>query len=494
MSRQTKSPVPAYCPPGGMFVYSLGECANSLVMNSIFAFAMLYYTKALKLDPTWAGIAMSISIFWEAITEPVMGHISDNTRCRWGRRHPYMIVGGLLMAVCSYLIWATPEVFRGSQLAIFWYLVAINLCLRTGLTLFNIPYMALGFEICSDYQGRSRIQSLRWIFNMAANLAGPALAWSLFFQNQDGVRGTTVAANYLKMGEVFSVATALFVLFVVIGTFHRREDTRHSLRANNPGWFQQFIFDMRQLLQDSNFRWIIVFSLVMCLGTVCVSSLQMFVYDDFMNFSGEEKTFAHSSTMVGMAFGSLISVGLTKRFDKKPTVVLGGMVGLAANLMLALFFLTGLVPPGTSWMADGTTVPLALGLFVIFQAAYWLGIGIAFPVATAMVADVSEIHFLRTGVKKDGGYASIFSLTTRLAYALGLTVSGYCLHLIGYRVTPGAEAVSHNPAAVWRLGLVTFGAGAIMSALGMLAIRKYPVTWEVLEALRGTKGISPTRN
>ena len=142
---------------------------------------MLYYTKALRLDPAWAGIAMSVSVFWEAITEPVIGHLSDKTRSRWGRRHPYMLFGGLLMAAGSYLIWAVPASVGAGQLALFWYLVVVNLILRTGVSLFYIPYMALGFEMCADYQGRSRLQSIRQILNMAANLAGPALAWSFFF-------------------------------------------------------------------------------------------------------------------------------------------------------------------------------------------------------------------------------------------------------------------------------------------------------------------------
>ena len=164
---------PKTCPTGSMLTYSLGECANSLVMNGIFGFAMLFYTKSLGLDPTWAGLAMSLSVFWEAVTEPVMGHISDNTRSSWGRRHPYILIGGLLMALCFYLIWTVPDFSRGSQMGIFWYLVAMNLLLRTGLTMFFIPYMALGFEMCDDYQGRSRLQGIRQIFNMAAKQTQP---------------------------------------------------------------------------------------------------------------------------------------------------------------------------------------------------------------------------------------------------------------------------------------------------------------------------------
>ena len=498
---------PQTCQTSSMLTYSLGECANSLVMNGIFGFAMLFYTKSLGLDPKWAGLAMSLSVFWEAVTEPVMGHLSDNTRSRWGRRHPYMLSGGLLMALCSYLIWTVPGVCRGSQMAVFWYLVTMNLALRTGLTMFFIPYLALGFEMCGDYQGRSRIQGLRWVFNMIANFAGPAMAWTFFFKDKDGLQATTVEANYHHMGATFAIATAIFVVLVCLCTFHWREDTRDAAARSEHGWFKAFFIEMKQILADRNPRWVFVFIFIVCAGMVIVSSLQMFVYDDFMHFTagrfvlpggGElsHTSVAHGSTMVGMGLGALLCTRLAGRFDKKGAVLFGGGLSIFCNLMLAVIFLTGWVKPGALWTVGGHDVPLALGLFVLFHATYWLGNGIMLPVATAMMADVSEIRKLRTGEVRDGGYSAVFSLAMRMAISFSLIVSGWCLSGIGYRVPQGGEKVTQTPEAIQNLGLVTFVVGALIALLALFAIRLYPITRRKLEELRagslpeqGTRGL-----
>jgi GPH family glycoside/pentoside/hexuronide:cation symporter len=453
-------------------------------MNGIFGFAMLFYTKSLGLDPSLAGLAMSLSVFWEAITEPVMGHISDNTRSKWGRRHSYMLAGGLLMAICSYLIWTVPGFCRGTQMSIFWYLVAMNLLLRTGLTMFFIPYMALGFEMCTDYQGRSRLQGIRQIFNMAANFAGPAMAWVLFFGGEGNDQATTIEANYHRMGGSFAIATAIFVVLVCVFTFRWREDTSKIPRASNDGWFRDFFAEMKAIVADPNPRWVFAFIFIVCAGMVIVSSLQMFVYDDFMQFPAWQKSIAHGSTMVGMALGALVSMGLTKRFDKKGAVMIGGTISIIGNVMLAVLFLTGLVKPNATLAVGGITLPLTLILFVLFHASYWFGSGIMLPVSTAMMADVSEVCRLKTGEVKDGGYSSVFSLAMRMAISFSLIVSGWCLSGIGYKVPKDGHVVTQTPQAIWNLGLVTFVIGAMICVFSLLAIRRYPITRQYLEQVR----------
>jgi GPH family glycoside/pentoside/hexuronide:cation symporter len=460
-----------------MLGYGLGECANSLIMNGFFGFAMLYYTEALKLSPSLAGIGMAVSVFWEAITEPLMGHFSDRTRSRYGRRHPWMLLGGLMMAVCFYFIWAVPAPLRGHAMPLFWYLVIMNLLLRTGLTMFFIPYVALGFEMEGDYEGRSKLQAVRQVLNMAANFAGPALAWSIFYKDTVGadsvkVPGTAVPQNFIHMGAAFSLATVVFVLLVLWLTRHWMEDTRGKIQQEDSARRENFWRDMKNIILDPNPRWVFVFIFFVCVGMVLVSALQMYVYVYFMKFEPYQKSIAHGSTMIGMALGAAISPWLARRLDKKGAVLLGGILSVACNGILACIFLTGWVPVGTQ---------TALWLFVAFHASYWFGNGIMLPVATAMIADVAELHRARTGVNKDGGYSAVFSLAMRLAISFSLIVAGWTLSGIGF--VEDATHTTQTSEVIWRLGAATLIAGPLVYIASLVAISRYPLTREIIDKL-----------
>lgn len=454
-----------------MLGYGLGECANSLVMNGLFGFAMLYYTEALGLSPWLAGVAMSVSVFWDAVTDPVMGYVSDRTRHRFGRRHPWMLVGGLMMALCFYFLWDVPVALHGQTLPLFAYLVTMNLLLRTGLTMFFIPYMALGFELCPDYKGSSRIQAVRQVMNMAANFAGPALAWSVFFRDSVGadgakILGTAVPSNFVHMGAGFSLATVCFVLAALWFTRGWAVDTRNAPVVAGDG-LRHFWSEMQQIVTDLNARWVLAFTFFACVGMVLVSSLQMYVYVYFMQFSPEHKSIAHGSTMIGMAIGAALSAWVAGRLDKKGAVLLGGAISFFGNVVLAVLFLTGWVPIGTV---------TALLLFVAFHAMFWLGNGILLPTGVAMMADVAEISRRRSGVNKDGTYSAVFSLSMKLAISCALLASGWTLTAIGF----SADAGTHSAETIWRLGAAMFIAGPLMSLVALAAVARYPLTRQLL--------------
>jgi GPH family glycoside/pentoside/hexuronide:cation symporter len=448
-------------------------------MNSLLGFAMLYYTDALGLKHSLAGIAMAVAVFWDAVTDPVMGHITDNTRNRFGRRHPYILLGGIAAIITFVFLWYVPDVVKSNAQALFWYLVIINLLQRTTITVFVIPYVALGFEMCTDYDGRVKLQGIRSAMNMAANLLGPALAWSLFFSNNEPVRATSLEENYLHMGLSFAVISLICILFVLVATRKRVRDSR-QLMIERDG-LRGFLRDMKGIVSDSYPRYVFVFILTVTVGVGLVSSLQMYLYEHFMGFGGGEKSLAHGGTMVGFATGALAGGLLTRKLEKKGAVYFGGIVSIGSNLILAGLFLSEVLAPGQSVTVMSWAIPYAFIIFVVFQGLYWLGNGVIFPTATSMMADVSEIHEIKTGINKDGAYAAVFTFSQKCAMSIGLLISGYLLTLVGFEAGLG---VVQRPEVVWKLCGVTLLVGPLVSLISLGLIRLYPVNKEILHRLR----------
>jgi GPH family glycoside/pentoside/hexuronide:cation symporter len=462
-----------------MISYSVGECANSLLMNSIFGFAMLYYTDALGLSPALAGLAMAVAVFWDALTDPVMGHVTDNTRSRFGRRHPYILGGGVAVVVVFLFLWYVPSYFKASEQALFWYLVVINLLQRTAITVYGVPYIALGFEICTDYDGRVKLQGIRSALNMVANLLGPALAWSLFFSDNDVSRATSRESNYTDMGLAFAVVSLACILYVVVATRHYARDSRH-MKFEGHG-LRGFIRDMKETAADAYARYVFLFIVVVSIGIAMVSTMQMYLYEHFMRFGGVEKSIAHGGTMVGFMTGALTGGFLARRLEKKGAVYFGGALSVGSNFILGGLFLTGLLSPGQTFGLFGWQFPIAFVAFVLFQALYWMGNGIMFPTSISMMADVSEIHEIQTGVNKDGSYSAVYSFSQKVAISVGMLVTGVVLSFIGFESGAG---VVQRPDVLWNLCAVTLLAGPAISLTSLVLIGFYPITREFLREAR----------
>lgn len=442
-------------------------------MNSIATFAMLYYTQALGLSPAYAGIAMSIAVFWDAVSDPVMGFITDHTHSPYGRRHPYILVGGLCMAGLLYAVWAVPSFVQTSEIRIFAYLIVMNILLRTALTVFFVPYCALGFEMATDYEGRSRIQGTRQIFNMAANFLGPALAWALFFpETVEGQNATDDPANYLQMGASFAVAIVALTLLTLLFTWRYRGNAPvcDTLKPSRPG-FKAFVSTNKDLVLDKHARWVYVFAFLAVLNMVIVSSLLPFFYVYFMKIDGGQISVAQFAAVIGSATGGLLATRIPRWFEKKGSILIACALSIFGNLIVAIFFLPG-------WTAPDQTPGFVF--FVIMNGIYWMGSGIMIPTAVSMIADIAEINQYTTGELKDGSYAAFYSFVFKAAISFALLVSGLMLGLIGF--DSGAE---EHPARVIRnLGAAMLLAGPVICLLAAFSIRPYSVSRNFLESLR----------
>ncbi|MDD8015519.1 MAG: MFS transporter [Acidobacteriota bacterium] len=475
---------PSATPLRRIIAYASGEGANSITLNGISAFALLFYVQVLGLSGKWAGVALSVTMLWDAVSDPIMGHITDNTRSRFGRRHPYILLGGIFLAASFFFLWTVPGIFKSPR-GIFWYLLGINFIVRTAVTIFGVPYAALGFEICTDYEERAKLQSVRCIFNMAMNFLFTAAGWVLFFGDRkaaDGsvIDGTTIVANYRRMGTVLSLAALAFILVCYFSTKRYAYDTRSSpgIQGNS---LKAFFLDMRDILRDRLAVMVYGFYGVATLGMLLVSQVQMFTYRFYMGLPDILKTTVHGSTMAGFAVGSFLATSLVKRLDKKPAAAVGVALNVIGNGMLYIVFMGGIISPQATLrlpdglpIAGGGTLPLAAVVLAFFQAMYWAGNGIIVPVSASMIADMSEINKLRNGILKDGSYSAVYSFANKAACSLGLLITGLILDWAG--IIP--DAAVQSAAASRNVARLTFISGPVFALLALLIILPYAVNRE----------------
>ena len=468
-----------------LWSYASGEGATSITMNGIGNFAMLFYTQILGMSPEIVGIALFIATVWDAITDPLMGSISDRTSTRFGRRHPYMLIGGIFLALSFLAMWFVPESIRGEKM-LFVYLLALNIIVRTAFTVFVVPYTALGFEMCKVDNDRARLQGVRYGFNMIINIIFGGLAWVLFFPDQlDGngvtVDGTKIHGNYLHMGAVLAASTLLLILVCVYATYKYAE--KGLTKNDSEGMadhVRAFIHDLKDVYSDKLVWFVFGFFGLAQFSMMVVSQVQMFTYVEYMRFSAVEKTCVHTGGMVGFMLGSLCLGGLVKRLDKKKTGYLAMVIGSVGCLSLLLVFTGGLMDP----QAKINGFPIAAAVFGILQFLWWFGCGIIVPLATAMIADLSLMKRLKTGEVTEGRYAAGFSFFMKAANAFGLLVTGYILKGVGYvsgAPTQTVETINH-------LALMTFIVGPILMVLSFSVLRLYPVTHQFMKAMRKQYG------
>ena len=144
---------------GQKVAWSVGGMADTLMSNVLFSLAIPIYCIGMGVSPFLIGIALAIPRLWDAVTDPVMGNISDNTRSRFGRRKPYIICGAIVASLLFCVIWHPPAFLNEMGLFIFFTIVSISFF--TAYTVFGVPWNALGFELTTDYNERTKVMAYK---------------------------------------------------------------------------------------------------------------------------------------------------------------------------------------------------------------------------------------------------------------------------------------------------------------------------------------------
>ena len=199
---------------GSKLAYGFGSIAFGVKNNGFDYFLLFFYSQVMGVSASLVSMALAIALAFDAISDPLIGFFSDNTRTRWGRRHPYMYGAAVPVTVCYFFLWNPPSQLSGDEL--FPFLVAISILVRTLITVYEIPSSALVAEMTDDYDERTSLLSYRYFFGWSGGTIMATVATLVLLvptaQISDGMFNV---AGYQQMGFV-----AAGFIFVALSLIH----------------------------------------------------------------------------------------------------------------------------------------------------------------------------------------------------------------------------------------------------------------------------------
>lgn len=436
--------------------YGVGQLAEGAKNGAFEFFLFFYYTQVLGLAGTLAGAAMLIALVADAVSDPLVGSLSDSTRSRLGRRHPYLYASALPMAICFALLFRPPD--GAGQLGLFLWLTAFSILTRFAMTLYFVPHMALGAELSRDYRERTTIVAFRAFFGLAGGLGAPIAGLAIWFRaTAEQPLGQLDAAAYPGFGAALAVGMAAAIWLCAAGTHHRIPTLAQPAGVSEAFSARRLLGEIRATLRSPSFRALFLGLVVFFVMRGVQTSLGLHMGTYFWRITSEQilqvSVGSGAGVVVGLPFWTLVA----RRLDKKPTFLIG----------VAGFSLLVLLPPCLhllgAWPAPASPAYLASLVAASAVAAFFAAAGIV--AAGSMMADVADEHELATGRRQEGVLFGAQSLAAKSASGLGHQIAGIGLDLIAFPAGAAPDAVGAQQ--VLGLGLL---AGPGVGGLAVVAL------------------------
>ena len=450
--------------------YAVGQISAGLKSTAFHFFLLVFYRQVLGMDGYLAGLASALALVADAITDPLVGQLSDNWRSkRWGRRHGFMALSALPFGLSMYMVFSPPAGL--SEGALFIWLLFWAIAVRSFLTLFYVPHLSLGAELVKDYDGRTKLSGLRTSFGYLGGLLMNAFAFGVLFHPDSG--GLTNKDAYHTFAVILGCAGTLSVLVSTFGTFHTRKDLPQISAASTHKWYSVLV-DSWQLFSLRNFRIFavaIVFFMAMA-GTA--QNLLTYYGIYFFGFSEPQLFLISLGVLFALWPAQKVAQLLSARFDKGPALMIAFFTGGFVGTMSPVLRLLGIYPEN----GDPMLLPIVFTVY-IFNQIFIIG-GVI--ILLSMIADMVDEYDVKSGMRREGLFFAAYSFSEKLSFALGTLLAGIALDIIKF---PKNAAPSDVPDTV----LFDFGivAGPVLFTILLVSVicfSRYSLTREKVKKLQ----------
>jgi sugar (glycoside-pentoside-hexuronide) transporter len=409
-------------------------------MGSIFY--LKYATDVLGIAAASMGWILFASRFWDAVSDPLVGFLTDRTRTRFGRRRPWMLAAAIPLGLAIVGLWSPPAFLSDTALVV--WVGVCYLLLFTAFTAFSVPYDALGAELTSDYRSRNTLFGYRrLLFGIGTlfALGGVALMTQKDLTTEIGRLETRELG--FAVAAIAALATTVLTIFAALRIRERPDyvgrGSRNLFRA------------IRDVWSNPAARLLLLVFVLQQFGTTSITMMAPFFIDYVLGEPGQIATI-----LVAFMVSALVSIpcwlAAARHFEKK-TLLIVGMSTISVTLVPAFFF-----GPGD----------LSLALVVISAAGFASGgLDVIFPSLEADVIDVDE-H--RTGERKEGTYFAVWAFAAKTSGSLVGVVVGLALDSAGF--VPNAEQSDH---VILVIRILWCGLPIILWTAGVLLFLRFPL-------------------
>ena len=440
--------------------YGLGAVAYGIKDAAFGTFLLLFYNQVVGLNPGIVGLVIMFALILDALVDPAVGALSDRTRGRWGRRHPWMYFSAIPIAIGWILLWHPPQMSEGMTLV---WLFATAVIVRSAVSCYEVPSQALTPELTSDYDERTRITAYRYLFGWAGGLTILLLAYRVFLvPTTDYPNGLLNPAGYHHLAVLSAVLMVIAILASALGT---HSEIKHLPKVDVEKVSVAGHF--RELWQTAHNRGF----LVLMLAGICVYTnqgigyaLANYFYSYVWLFKGATLGLLPLALFIGAGLAFVIAPRIGRHTSKPKAATVFVLVAMVFQTAPYLLRFAGVLPPpGATWQ-----VPILFMLFILSTACSVS----SFILGASMMADVVEESEARTGRRSEGVFFAGSFFVQKCTSGIGIAMAGLILGLARFPATakPGTVPVE----AIDRLTLTYVGIYVVIAVAAAIMYSRFP--------------------
>ncbi len=445
-------------PFGQKLAFGSGHLANQLFPAALGVF-MIVLVLSLKMNPFLAGVLAALPRIFDAVTDPIMGYISDNTRSKWGRRKPYIFIGSIITGLTFMLMWQLyPE---NSQTYNFFYFLFFSLIFYTGYTIFATPLIGLGYEMTPDYNERTRLMAVsQWVGQIAWMIA--PWFWVIIYNPNlypsapEGARNLSFWVGGLCM--LLGILPSFFCKELSLSALKEESKLKWKNIAENS---KQFILGIKLTFACKPFLKLCGATFLIFNGFQTIAQFAFFIIIFYL-YNGNTTAAGHwpawFGTVSALATAFLVIPIITfisEKTGKKNAFIISTFISMIGYSL--------------KWWGFNPENPYLMFIPIPFLS---FGIGGLFTLMMSMTADVCDLDELKTGTRREATFGAVYWWMVKLGTAVALLTSGAVLNLVGF----DQNSVSQTAEVLTRLRIADIVIPVITGIVAILVIWKYDIT------------------